>query len=204
MELKELEKIDSKHMFKTYDRWPEIAIESYEKDYDKIDIKDIDHVVFAGMGGSGSIGDTISAILSKKDIHVSIVKGYLLPKTVDSKTLVIGTSVSGNTAEVLTILRDAKKTNSKENTYRNRFELACIDGPVFDPSHPCRPQLIPARQTRTCHLKLLPYNVIADWMFVCFHNSTYGTILRIQVSIFHTTLQKLRELHRGRSHLSHP
>mgnify|MGYP001002302222 CR=1 FL=1 len=54
---------------------------------------DIDHIVFAGMGGSGSIGDTISAILSKKDIHVSNVKGYLLPKTVDSKTLVIVTEL---------------------------------------------------------------------------------------------------------------
>ena len=113
MELKELEKIDSKHMFKTYDRWPEIAIESYEKDYDKIDIKDIDHVVFAGMGGSGSIGDTISAILSKKDIHVSNVKGYVLPKTVDSKTLVIVTSVSGNTTEALSILENSKKTSAK-------------------------------------------------------------------------------------------
>ena len=113
MELKELEKIDSKHMFKTYDRWPEIAVESYEKDYDKIDIKDIDHVVFAGMGGSGSIGDTISAILSKKDIHVSNVKGYVLPKTVDSKTLVIVTSVSGNTTEALSILENSKKTSAK-------------------------------------------------------------------------------------------
>ena len=65
------------------------------------------------MGGSGSIGDTISAILSKKNIHVTNVKGYLLPKTVDSKTLVIVTSVSGNTSEMLTILEDVKKTNAK-------------------------------------------------------------------------------------------
>tara|TARA_Y100001936_G_scaffold209180_1_gene215121 strand:- start:24271 stop:25278 length:1008 start_codon:yes stop_codon:yes gene_type:complete len=113
MELKELEKIDSKCMFKTYDKWPEIAIEACEKDYDKMDIRDIDHVVFAGMGGSGSIGDTISAILSKKDIHVSNVKGYVLPKTVDSKTLVIVTSVSGNTTEALSILENSKKTSAK-------------------------------------------------------------------------------------------
>ena len=65
------------------------------------------------MGGSGSIGDTISAILSKKDIHVSIVKGYTLPKTVDAKTIVIATSVSGNTNETLEILKTAKKSDAK-------------------------------------------------------------------------------------------
>ena len=113
MELNDLKKIDKKSMFKTYDIWPDIARESFEKKIEKLDVKDIDHVVFAGMGGSGSIGDAISAILSKKDIHVSNVKGYLLPKTVDSKTIVIATSVSGNTAETLAILNSAKKTTAK-------------------------------------------------------------------------------------------
>ena len=113
MEIKDIETIDTKSMYKIYDDWPNIARESYNEKYDKIDVKDIDHIVFAGMGGSGSIGDTISTILSKKNIHVSNVKGYLLPKTVDSKTLVIATSVSGNTAEVMTILRDVKKTNAQ-------------------------------------------------------------------------------------------
>ena len=113
MELRDLERIDKKGMFKAYDRWPEIAEESFQKKNNKFDIGDIDHIIFAGMGGSGSIGDTISAILSKKDIHVSNIKGYLLPKTVDSKTLVIATSVSGNTSESLTILENAKKTSAK-------------------------------------------------------------------------------------------
>jgi len=113
MELSDLEKIDTENMFKIYDSWPEIAAESFEKKIERLDVKDIDHVVFAGMGGSGSIGDTISAILSKKDIHVSNIKGYLLPKTVDSKTLVIATSVSGNTSETLAILNNAKKTTAE-------------------------------------------------------------------------------------------
>jgi len=133
MEIKNIEKIDTKCMYKIYDDWPNIASESYNKKYDKIDVKDIDHIVFAGMGGSGSIGDTISTILSKKNIHVTNVKGYLLPKTVDSKTLVIGTSVSGNTAEVLTILRDAKKTNSKVVGFSSGglFEKYCKENKIF-------------------------------------------------------------------------
>ena len=89
MKISDLEKIDSRFMFKIYDKWPQISKESYEKKFEKLDVTDIDHIVFAGMGGSGSIGDTISAILSKEDIHISNVKGYLLPKTVDSKMSVL-------------------------------------------------------------------------------------------------------------------
>jgi len=47
--------------------------------------------------------------LSKSNIHVSIVKGYLLPKTVDKNTLVVVISVSGNTVETLTVMNSAKK-----------------------------------------------------------------------------------------------
>jgi glucose/mannose-6-phosphate isomerase len=69
--------------------------------------------VFAGMGGSGAIGDIISSVLSKNDIHVKIVKGYHLPNTVDSNTLVVVSSVSGNTIETLSILESASKKNCK-------------------------------------------------------------------------------------------
>ena len=98
-------------MYKIYDKWPEIARESFESEQEPIDFQNIDHIVFAGMGGSGAIGDLFSAILSKTDIHVSLIKGYLLPKTVDKNTLVIVTSVSGNTDESLTVLKSTKKIN---------------------------------------------------------------------------------------------
>jgi len=100
-------------MYKVYDRWPQIAKESYESNLEPIDFIDIDHVVFSGMGGSGALGDIFSSILSKTDIHVNVVKGYHLPKTVDSNTLVITTSISGNTAETLTVLDSARKTDCK-------------------------------------------------------------------------------------------
>ena len=113
MNLEDLEKIDSKKMYQIYDKWPEIAKNSFDNDFEKFDAKGIDHIVFSGMGGSGSIGDVISAILSKEDIHVSNVKGYHLPKTVDSNSLVISTSVSGNTKETLAVLEKAQKTDAK-------------------------------------------------------------------------------------------
>ena len=111
MDIATLEKYDSQKMYKVYDEWPEIARKSFESKQETIDFQDIDHIVFAGMGGSGTIGDLISAILSKTDIHVSLIKGYILPKTVDKNTLVVVTSVSGNTDESLTVLKSAKKIN---------------------------------------------------------------------------------------------
>ena len=114
MRISDVQKYDSSRMYETYEKWPEIAQESYfSKHLQKIQFKNIDHVVFAGVGGSGTIGDVISSILSKNDIHVNVVKGYLLPKTVDSNTLIITTSVSGNSKEALTILHNAKKSRSK-------------------------------------------------------------------------------------------
>ena len=113
MNLEELEKIDTKKMFKVYDRWPDIAKESYEQEFSKPEFNDIDHIVFAGMGGSGTIGDVFSSILSKNDIHTSVVKGYLLPKTVDENTLVVVTSVSGNTQEPLMVLKNSKNSKAK-------------------------------------------------------------------------------------------
>ena len=113
MDLMDLDKIDSRKMYQTYDRWPEIAEQSYQQEFSKPEFKNIDHVIFTGMGGSGTIGDVISSILSKTDIHVSVVKGYLLPKTVDANTLIVTTSISGNTKETLTILNHSLKTNAK-------------------------------------------------------------------------------------------
>ena len=100
-------------MYDAYNRWPDIAEEFYAKNFSKIDLKDINNIVFAGMGGSGTIGDIFSSILSRTDIHVSVVKGYLLPKTVDKNTLVVCTSISGDTQETLSILKNTNKINGK-------------------------------------------------------------------------------------------
>ncbi len=111
--IENLRDIDLQSMYKTYDKWPSIAKESYEKPLDKIDLKNVEHVVFAGMGGSGAIGDVFSSILSKMEIHVTVVKGYLLPKTVNENTVVICTSISGNTDETLSVLKNSEKLNAK-------------------------------------------------------------------------------------------
>ena len=123
----ELDKIDASGMYKIYDSWPEIAEKSYNRIESKNDFERPSHIVFAGVGGSGAINDVFAAILSKTNIHVEIVKGYLLPKTVNKKTLVITTSVSGNTVETLNVLLEAKKIDCKIVAFSNggKMEKIC-------------------------------------------------------------------------------
>jgi len=100
-------------MYETYDRWPQIAKEQFESNFEEIEFSEFNHIVFAGMGGSGAIGDVFAAILSKTNIHVEIVKGYLLPNTVSEKTIVVTISVSGNTEETLNVLHQASQLKCK-------------------------------------------------------------------------------------------
>jgi glucose/mannose-6-phosphate isomerase len=100
-------------MHKTYDVWPQLAQETYENIENELEYKNINHVVFSGMGGSGAAGEILKGVLSKSDIHVSITKGYHLPNPVDSGTLVIAASVSGNTDETIDVMKQALRKNLK-------------------------------------------------------------------------------------------
>jgi len=132
MEQWEIEKFDLHGIHKIYDRWPEIAKESYESKLEPVNFDNINHVVFSGMGGSGAIGDLFSSILSKTDIHVTVVKGYLLPKTVDSNTLIVATSVSGNTIETLTTLKSAVNLRCKKIAFSSggKIKSFCLKNKI--------------------------------------------------------------------------
>ena len=90
-----------------------MARSSYETNNGAADFKDIDHVIFVGMGGSGTIGDIFSSLLSKSDLHTRVVKGYHLPNTIVKNTLVVVLSISGITAETLTLLESCSKHDCK-------------------------------------------------------------------------------------------
>ena len=117
LDIKTLKKYDTKKIYEVYDIWPKLAKNSFIKKYEPIDNFDVSHLVFVGMGGSGNIGDIFSSILSKKNIRVSIVKGYELPKDIDEKSLVIATSISGNTDETLSVLKNVKDKGIKNISF---------------------------------------------------------------------------------------
>jgi len=114
MHISLLEKIDSQGMYKIYDEWPKIARHSWMSNLNSICFENIDHIVFVGMGGSGALGDLFSAIFSKTKIHITLIKGYTLPKTIDNNTLVVCISISGNTDETNTILEQIQDIDCKK------------------------------------------------------------------------------------------
>ena len=136
-----LEKFDSQEMHKVYDIWPEIAKESYFSKLSQIEYETCNHVVFAGMGGSGAIGDIFSAILSKTSTHVTVVKGYHLPKTVTRDSVVVVTSISGNTIETISMLENAIKLNSKIIVFSDGGKMEEI----------CKNKKIPHRRIKKYH-----------------------------------------------------
>lgn len=111
--LADIKKIDQSKIFQVYDNWPEHAKKSYSEFNTDNSIAIPKHIVFAGMGGSGTISDIFSSIFSKTEIHIDVVKGYNLPKTANENTLVITISVSGNTVETLEILKQAHEKGCK-------------------------------------------------------------------------------------------
>tara|TARA_B100000029_G_scaffold511262_1_gene604820 strand:- start:635 stop:1642 length:1008 start_codon:yes stop_codon:yes gene_type:complete len=133
MDLEELMEIDTKRMYEVYDNWPQIARDSIDSEPKRLEAKGIDHVIFSGMGGSGSIADVMGSILSKEDIHVTIVKGYHLPNNLDSRTLVVAISVSGNTRETLTILENAKNSDATVAAFSSggQMESFCKSNKLF-------------------------------------------------------------------------
>ena len=127
-----LKKYDPDGMHSVYDRWADLARDAYTSEIQAVDFKNIDHVVFAGMGGSGAIGDLFASILSKTDIHTSVVKGYTLPKTVDENSLVVCISVSGNTDETLSILKQTTNLDCKTIGFSsgNMLETFCKENNI--------------------------------------------------------------------------
>ncbi len=67
-------------------------------------------VVIAGMGGSATAADYFAAIANvSSEIPVVVSRGYTLPNWVNSETLVVISSYSGNTEELLSSYDDAWK-----------------------------------------------------------------------------------------------
>lgn len=75
-------------------------------------IQPIKNVVFAGMGGSALVAEFVPAWPRLRVPYV-ICKTYTLPDFVDSNTLVICGSYSGNTEETLEALEDARQKQAQ-------------------------------------------------------------------------------------------
>lgn len=74
----------------------------------------IQNIVVTGLGGSGIGGTILSELIQNEcPIPVIINKDYFLPKFVDSNSLVIISSYSGNTEETLSAMKQAIDKNAQ-------------------------------------------------------------------------------------------
>jgi glucose/mannose-6-phosphate isomerase len=90
-----------------------------------------DRVVIVGMGAS-AIGADIAATLAQigSPIPVEVVRNYAAPPTTDG-TLLIGSSVSGNTEETLTAYEAARNGAGMHLAITTGGKLAEFDGPLL-------------------------------------------------------------------------
>ncbi len=76
--------------------------------------KNIQNVVVLGMGGSAIGADLIRNLFADElKVPVEIVNGYNIPKFLNNKTLVIASSYSGGTEEVVEAVKKAKSQKAK-------------------------------------------------------------------------------------------
>ncbi len=85
----------------------------------------IEKIVVAGMGGSALAADLARDWLDLP-ISLHVVKQYYLPQYVDTKTLVIASSFSGNTEETITALADARARGAMIGVISRGGELETI------------------------------------------------------------------------------
>ena len=79
-----------------------------------IDSREIKNVVIIGMGGSAIAGDLLIDMASaQKTVPISVVRDFSLPMKIDSSTLVVACSYSGQTEETLALYDEAASYGAK-------------------------------------------------------------------------------------------
>ena len=88
--------------------------------------KKINNLVVLGMGGSALGAHLIKSVfLEDLKIPVEIVNGYEAPNFVNEKSLVVASSYSGSTEEIVSAVSDAKKKKAK-------IMVICSGGKLVD------------------------------------------------------------------------
>ncbi|MCS7180216.1 MAG: bifunctional phosphoglucose/phosphomannose isomerase [bacterium] len=106
-----MRKYDKSNMFYLLKNFPTHCYEGYSYFIPELN-KNFDKIVFTGMGGSAISGDIIKVLLEEKNkLPVFVIRDYVLPEYVDSNSLLIVESYSGDTEETIATLNLGLKKN---------------------------------------------------------------------------------------------
>lgn len=115
--INEIKKIDSKNMLGSLQllaNQAEQIIQTGKKITIPSSYSKVRNLVIVGMGGSALGGNILKSVFfSDFKVPVEIVNGYHVPSYVDKNTLVLLSSYSGTTEEVLSALKEAKSKKAK-------------------------------------------------------------------------------------------
>jgi len=112
-----MEKIDKDNMYESIWDFPDNIVEAIELG-ESIRLKNnyskINKIIVAGMGGSAIGGDVVYSLVGNEiKIPYCVIRGYNIPNWVDTTTLVICSSYSGNTEETIEIFGKVKSVDAK-------------------------------------------------------------------------------------------
>jgi glucose/mannose-6-phosphate isomerase len=110
-------RIDAEGMFRKIKEFPEQLRKGWEiaeNTEANVEFSEIQNIVFAGMGGSAISGDLIHSVYNETlSVPMFVNRGYQIPGFVNSKTLFIASSYSGNTEETLSATEQAVEKGAR-------------------------------------------------------------------------------------------
>ena len=116
-DIKKIKSIDKSRMLRQLNEFPRQCREALDigsRFSAKINLKEINKIVFAGMGGSAIGADLVKSYLARESrLPIVVVRDYFLPRYVDQKSLVFITSYSGNTEETISAYTQARAKRAK-------------------------------------------------------------------------------------------
>jgi len=128
--------------------------------------KNVSNIVVNGMGGSALGSYIIRALYdSKIKIPFRIINNYVLPESVNEKTLFIASSYSGNTEEVVNTVLPAIRRKAKVMIICGGGKLAELKEKYQLPGYVFDPQYNPSGQPRIG----LGYSIFGQW--ILFHKA---------------------------------
>ena len=124
-------RIDRENMLQVLEQTPETYYEAYAAAH-KCDslphalMRPPTYVALVGMGGSAIAADILKDWLFESQTTIEVVRGPRLPGSITARTCVIVASYSGQTAEALTALKEARRRKTRVSAIASEGELLKI------------------------------------------------------------------------------
>ena len=111
----DFKRFDQNRLYRIYEAWPKYFSDAArfackpERDRDYYN-----SIVFCGMGGSATGGDILQELMSSfGTIPGFTLRGQRMPPHIDDKSLVVVSSVSGDTSETVLMMKEALHRNAE-------------------------------------------------------------------------------------------